>query len=124
MSCKKPLSPRNGKQQRIESRLCMTGSVDSSIRKPGADQVALTSGPLVLSHCRDSPRHREPVEMISSGPVSAEGCLAHCQLRIASRGKSAAGSISGRSILCGHCAGATLMQYGFDQINIALFCLI
>ncbi|KAF0044852.1 hypothetical protein F2P81_001381 [Scophthalmus maximus] len=40
-----------------------------SVRRPGTSQVTLTSGPLALNHCNDSPRHREPVEMISPGPV-------------------------------------------------------
>lgn len=70
-------------QQTAEPWLCMTGSVSGSIRRPGAGQVALTSGPLALNHCNDSPRHWEPVEIISSGPVSAEGRLAHCLLRTA-----------------------------------------
>ena len=77
------------KRAQVSSRqpkpwLHMTGSVNGSIRRSGASQVALTSGPLALSHCNDTPRHWEPVEIISSGPESAEGRLAHCLLRIAS----------------------------------------
>lgn len=53
------------------SRRSSLGSVNGSIRKPGADQVALTPGPLVLSHCPDSPRHGEPVEIISAGVLTA-----------------------------------------------------
>ncbi|CAJ1087093.1 hypothetical protein F2P81_001381 [Xyrichtys novacula] len=64
----------------------MTGSVYGSIRRPDAGQVALTSGPLALDRCNDSPRHGEPVEIISSGPLSAEGRLAYWLLRIASQG--------------------------------------
>lgn len=78
----------HSEQQTAELRLCMTGSVNGGIWRPGAGQVALTSGPLALNHCNDSPRHWEPVEIISSGPVSAEGRLAHCLLRIASHGRT------------------------------------
>lgn len=77
--------PEKRKQQTAEPRLCMTGPVNGSIRRPGTGQVALTSGPLALNHCNDSPSHWEPVEIISSGPVSAEGRLAHCLPRKASQ---------------------------------------
>lgn len=52
-------------------------------RGPGAGQVAPTSGPLALDYCDNSPHRWEPVEIISSGPERAEGCLAHCLPRIA-----------------------------------------
>lgn len=42
------------KQQRALPWLCMAGCVEDSIWRPGADQVALTSGPLALNHCDDT----------------------------------------------------------------------
>lgn len=85
MSCNKP---RAWETASSRQRLCMSGSVSGSIRNPGADQVAFTSGPLTLDHCNDSPCLREPVEIISSGPVSAEGHLAHYLFRKARHSQS------------------------------------
>lgn len=64
------------------------GSADSGIRRSFAGQVALTSGPLAFEHCNDSPRRREPGEIISSGPGSVKDCLHHCLLRTASHGNT------------------------------------
>lgn len=61
-------------------------SVDSGIWRSFAGQVALTSGPLAFEHCNDSPHHREPGEIVSSGPGSVKDCLHHCLLRTASHG--------------------------------------
>lgn len=43
------------KQQIALPRLCMTGCVEDGIWRPGAFQVVLTSGPLALNHCDDTP---------------------------------------------------------------------
>lgn len=110
-------------------------SLDSAIRRSFAGQVALTSGPLAFEHCNDSPRHREPSEIISSGPRSVKDCLHHCLLRTASHGNTL-------NLICQHSgsllffsfsfffreehlvrmlhgrSGVALKPYVFDQINV------
>lgn len=109
-----------------EPRIYLHGWLQRSkhARGPGAGQVAPASGPLALNYCDDSPHHWEPVEIISSGPERAEGCLAHCLPRIAlALTRQFGGQVNfleHLAVTTEGCSGVTLMQYGRNQINEVL----